>query len=202
VIDPTAYYYAPVYYLACHGVISGYSDGTFRPFNNTTRGQMAKIVVLGFALPIQTPAGAAYTFADNPPGSTFFPYIETAVADNIVTGYPCGGVNPQTGLPEICDANSRPYYRPGNDVTRGQLSKIVVIAAMQVQGWTLRNPPTPTFSDVPPGSTFYTYIETAVCHGVVNGYADGTFRPVAKAFRGQIAKIVYLALTGTEVCGP
>ena len=44
--DPTAYYYTPVYYLACRGVVGGYADGTFRPFNNTTRGQMAKIVVL------------------------------------------------------------------------------------------------------------------------------------------------------------
>ena len=31
VTDPTAYYYTPVYYLACRGVIGGYSDGTFRP---------------------------------------------------------------------------------------------------------------------------------------------------------------------------
>ncbi|MGI8587109.1 MAG: S-layer homology domain-containing protein [Chloroflexia bacterium] len=83
-------------------------------------------------------------------------------------------------------------------MTRGQLSKIVVIAA----GWTVINPPNPTFSDVPPNSTFYSVIETAVCRGVISGYSDGTFRPNNNAIRGQIAKIVYLALTGSVVCRP
>src|SRR5262249_47373871 len=47
---PTVYFYVPVQYLYCHGVISGYSDGTFRPYNNTTRSQMVKILVLGFGV--------------------------------------------------------------------------------------------------------------------------------------------------------
>jgi hypothetical protein len=61
--------------------------------------------------------------------------------------------------------------------------------------WALLNPPTPTFSDVPPGSTFYRYVETAVAHGIIEGYDDGTFRPGNSATRGQIAKIVYNAVT-------
>ena len=58
-VFPADYYYAPVTYLYCHGVISGYSDGTFRPAGFTTRGQMTKIVVLGFGIPIWTPAPPA-----------------------------------------------------------------------------------------------------------------------------------------------
>src|SRR5439155_12711320 len=88
-------------------------------------------------------------------------------------------------------AQHRPYFRPFANVTRGQLSKIAVGAA----GWPLLNPPIPSFSDVAPGSAFYRFVETAVCHGVVSGYADQTFRPGANATRGQISKIVYLALT-------
>jgi len=75
--------------------------------------------------------------------------------------------------------------------TRGQLSKIVVIAA----GWALLDPPTPTFSDVPYGSKFYQYVETAYSRGIFSGYADGTFRPGNNATRGQIARIVYNAVT-------
>jgi hypothetical protein len=195
--DPTAYYYTPGYYRACRGVVGGYSDGTNRPFNNTTRGQMAKIVVLAYRLPSTTPTAGGYTFSDAQPGSTFYAYIETAAARHIISGYPCGGINPQTGVTEACDGANRPYYRPGNFVTRGQLTKIVVITATQVQGWALLNPTTPSFSDVPPGSTFYEDIETAVCHGVLGGYNDGTFRPGANAFRGQIAKIVTNAVTDT-----
>jgi alpha-tubulin suppressor-like RCC1 family protein len=203
VMDPTAYYYQPVYYLACRGAIGGYSDSTFRPSNNTTRGQLSKIIVLAYALPITTPAAAGYTFADTPVGATFFPYVETAVAHNLVSGYACGSSNPQTGTAEACDGANRPYYRPGNNVTRGQLTKIVVGAAMQQQGWALLTPATASFSDVPAGSTFYPYIQTAVCHGVLGGYSDGTFRPTAAATRGQIVKIVTNAVTDTTTgCGP
>jgi hypothetical protein len=53
--------------------------------------------------------------------------------------------------------------------------------------WTLLTPPTPTFGDVPPGSAFYAFVETAVCHRAVSDYANGTFRPGANATRGQIA---------------
>jgi hypothetical protein len=201
-VAPSDYFYGPVQYLACHSVIGGYSDGTFRPYNQTTRGQMSKIVVLAYSLAIQTPAAGGYSFADNPPGSTFFPYIETAGAAGIVGGYACGGTNPQTGVAEPCDGATRPYYRPGNNVTRGQLSKIVVLAAIGARGWTLISPPTATFTDVAVGSTFFSYVETAVCHGMINGYSDGTFRPAANATRGQIAKIVYFALGSGAACGP
>jgi hypothetical protein len=168
---PTDYFYEAVRYLACGGVISGYSDGTFRPYANTTRGQLTKIVVLGFGLPLYTPPTP--TFTDVPTTHTFFQYIETAAHEGLVSGYADG------------------TFRPQNDVTRGQLSKIVVEAA----GWPLLNPPTPTFSDVLPGSTFYQHIETAYDRGIISGYSDGTFRPFNNAIRGQIAKIVHQAVT-------
>ncbi len=195
VTDPTAYYYQGVYYLACRGVVSGYSDGTFKPFNNTTRGQMTKIVTLAFNIPLVTPP-ATGTFADVLPDNVFYQLIETAAAHGIVTGYGCGGVNSQTGAPEPCDSTRRPYYRPSNFVTRGQLTKIVVLGA----GWTLIHPPTATFNDVTPDNVFYPFIETAVCRGIITGYDDHTFRPNNYAFRGQIAKIVYLAVTNAPPC--
>jgi hypothetical protein len=187
-VNTTDYFYEPVRYLYCRGVISGYGDNTFRPYNDTTRAQMVKIVVLGFGYAISTPAAGAYTFHDVPPTAPFWDVIETAAAHNIVSGYGCG-----PGGPGPCDDHNRPFFLPNNPVTRGQLSKIDVIAA----GWAQINPTTPTFTDVPTGSPFYTVIETAVCHGVVSGYADHTFHPFANATRGQISKIVYLSLTGT-----
>ena len=197
VIDTAQYYYTPVYYLACRGVISGYNDGTFKPYNNTTRGQMAKIVILAFALPLVSPPEANRTFTDVSTDNVFYAVIETAAAHGIVSGYTCGGVNPQTGAAEPCDTAHRAYYRPANNVTRGQLTKIVVMGA----GWPLRNPATPSFSDVAAGNVFYPAIETAVCHGIISGYSDRTFRPANSATRGQIAKIVYLAVTtGAGTC--
>jgi hypothetical protein len=161
-VRPTDYFYTPVQYLACHGVISGYADGTFRPYNNTTRSQMVKIVVLAFNVPGYAPPNG-YTFADVPPANPFFSVIEAAAHANVVSGYACGAPG------EPCDSQNRPYFRPFANVTRGQLAKIVVVAA----GWTPINPASPTFADVVPNTAFYTFVETAYCHGVVSGYTCG-----------------------------
>jgi len=67
-------------------------------------------------------------------------------------------------------------------------------------GFPLIHPATPTFTDVAPDNVFYPAIETAVCHGIISGYNDHTFRPNNYAFRGQIAKIVYLAVTNAPTC--
>src|SRR5205085_11251958 len=99
-------------------------------------------------------------------------------------------LNPQTGAGEPGDGSNRPYYRAGNNVTRGQLSKIIV----NTQFWAIDTTGGPHFSDVASGSTFYMYVETAVNHGIIGGYTDGTFRPSNSATRGQISKIVYLAV--------
>ncbi len=39
---------------ASHGIISGYDDGTFKPFNNITRGEVAAMLVRAIGTPIQT----------------------------------------------------------------------------------------------------------------------------------------------------
>jgi hypothetical protein len=194
-VHPEDFFYTPVLYLACHGVIGGYADGTFRPYNNTTRGQTAKIVVLAQRWPLPNPVEP--TFEDVPPGSPFYRYIEAAAEHNIIGGYECGAPG------EPCDPQNRPYFRWYNDVTRGQIAKIVVLA----RNWLLLNPPDPTFADVPAGSDFYPYVETAVQHGILSGYPCGDpepcdpqnrpyFRPGNPATRGQIAKIVYNAVIG------
>ena len=193
-MQPSDYFYEPVRYLYCRGAISGYNDGTFRPYSQTTRSQTAKIVVLAEGWPLINPGSP--TFADVPPGSTFYTYVQTARDHSILGGYPCGGEG------EPCDDLGRPYFRPYAEVTRGQVVKLVTLA----QGWPILDPADPTFTDVPRGSTFYGYVETAVARAIINGYPCGSegepcddqnrpyFRPGNNATRGQIAKIVYLAL--------
>jgi hypothetical protein len=177
------WFYDYVRCLYCRGAISGYADGTFRPHNNTIRGQMTKIVVLALREPLYTPpTGHAPTFSDVPTTDAFYQYIETAAHYGVVTGYNDG------------------TFRPYNNVTRGQLSKIVVNAAVEQLGWTLINPANDTFTDSPPDSPFYTYIETAYCHQIITGYNDGTFRWGVNATRAQISKIVCLAAENEGVC--
>ena len=168
-VVPTDYFYTAVRDLAQRGIMSGYSDCTFRPYNVLTRGQASKIVVLGAELPINTSGGPH--FSDVLPGSTFYNYVETAVNAGIVSGYADG------------------TFRPNNVVTRGQFSKMVILAFE----FPVYAPPQPTFSDVPPTNAFFQYVEGAYRLGLISGYADGTFRPFNNITRGQAAKIVYSA---------
>ena len=164
--------YTFIEYLAGHGIISGYSDNSFRPGSNATRGQFSKMVVLAEGWSIDL-TGAPH-FTDVDPSNVFYPFIETAVNHGVISGY------------------SDHTFRWGNNITRGQIAKIIVLA----QGWPLQNPPTPRFTDVPTNSPFYVFIETAVAHGIVSGYSDNTFRPATNATRAQLSKMLYLALGG------
>ena len=170
-VHPSDYFYIPVQYLYCHGAISGYADNTFRPFNDTTRGQLSKIVVLAEGFAINTQGGPHFT--DVPASNPFYAFVETAYNRGLISGYADG------------------TFRWGNNVTRAQLCKIVVLA----EGWPINIAGAPHFTDVPPGNPFYYFVETAYNNGVISGYADGTFRPNNNATRGQISKIVYSALT-------
>src|SRR5207249_9747907 len=134
-------------------ILTGYVDYTFRPYNNMTRAQLTKVVVLAEGWPSYTPPTP--TFRDVPAIFPFYEYIETAYDRGIISGYDCGA-----GCLE---------FRPGNNVTRGQLCKIIVLA----EGWPIRTPATPTFRDVPPSYPVFGYIETACDRGIIAGYDCG-----------------------------
>jgi hypothetical protein len=138
-------------------------------------------------------------FADVPPGSTFYAFVQCLACRGIVGGYPCGGPG------EPCPG---PYYRPNNNVTRGQVSKIVAEAA----GFSEPVPSTQqTFADVPNSSTFWRWIERLSGRGIIGGYPCGGpfepcvgptnrpyFRPNNPVTRGQLAKMVSGAAGWTE----
>ncbi len=69
-------------------LVSGYSDGTFRPWDNVKRGQIAKIVIgaaqrkNGWAL--ANPSSPS--FSDVPKANVFYGFIETAKTHNLIAG--------------------------------------------------------------------------------------------------------------------
>jgi hypothetical protein len=183
-------FYPYIRCLACLGIINGYPDGTFRPNNQVTRGQLSKIVSnsAGFSDPQTT-----QMFQDVPLGSTFQVYVGRLASRGYISGYPCGGSDEPCIPPD-----NLPYFRPNNNATRGQISKIVSNAAG------FNDPPSgQQFEDVPMASTYYTYTFRLVSRGVMSGYQCGGvgepcippanlpyFRPNNNATRGQTSKIV------------
>jgi hypothetical protein len=170
--------------------VSGYPDGAFRPNNPVTRGQLSKIVAnaAGYA-----ESHTEQSFEDVAVGSTFHQFIERLFSRGYIAGYSCGGL----GEPCIPPLN-RPYFRPNNNVTRGQTSKIVASA----RGLPAPAPGQQTFEDVTVGSTFWEWIEALATSGAISGYPCGNpepcvppgnrpyFRPNNQVTRGQSAKIV------------
>jgi subtilisin family serine protease/subtilisin-like proprotein convertase family protein len=190
-VPPSNTFYQYVRCLVCRGIISGYNDNTFRPNNDITRGQIAKIVSqsAGFS----DPAGSQI-YEDVPEASPFYTWIQRLSNRGLVGGYPCGLVPEE---PCVLPDN-RPYFRPNASATRGQLSKIVASAA----GITT-NPTEQTYEDVGTTNTFYVWIEQLTQLGVMGGYPCGTvpsepcgpdnrpyFRPSNNVTRGQASKIV------------
>ena len=166
-VQPGSTFYRYVQCLACRDVIGGYSDGTFRPNADVTRGQLSKIVAnaAGF-----DEAVTGQTFTDVPPSHTFYLYIERMARRGIINGYSDG------------------TFRPGNNATRGQIAKIVSNSA----GFSWE-PTGQTFTDVPTSSPFYVFVERLAHEGVIGGYSDGTFRPQNNATRGQVSKFVSIS---------
>nr|MDQ5825600.1 S-layer homology domain-containing protein [Chloroflexota bacterium] len=183
--------------LACRGIVSGYPCGGtdepcpgsyYRPGADVTRGQLSKIIANSAGLNDPIPAGQQQ-FADVAPGSPFYEFVERLAGTGAISGYPCGGAG------EACDAQNRSYFRPNSPATRGQISKIVSIAAGFEE-----DVPTDqqTFTDVAPSSPFWAYIERLSSRGVISGYGDASrcaetgapcFRYNDLTTRGQMAKI-------------
>jgi len=192
-------FYPYVHDLSVRGAISGYGDCTFRPFNNITRAQIAKVIMLADGYQLIAPPNP--DFEDVAANSAFYSVIETAFQNGIISGYACGGPG------EPCDSQNRPYFRPNTNVTRGQIAKMVVLA----RHWSLLNPASNSFTDVLPGTAFYSVIETAYAHGILGGYNCGGpgepcdsqnrpyFRQNNTATRGQGAKIIDLALYSADI---
>ncbi|HKP51658.1 MAG TPA: S-layer homology domain-containing protein [Chloroflexia bacterium] len=123
-------FYMYVGRAAARGVLNGYPCGGesepcgpesrpyFRPYASTTRGQLAKVVANAAGM-MEAEVPTEDMFADVPAGSTFYDYVQMLTSHGAMGGYPCGGEG------EPCDTQDRPYFRPYNNVTRGQASKIV-----------------------------------------------------------------------------
>jgi hypothetical protein len=203
-VCPDDYFYTPTLQLNDRGIVSGYDtappcDGPahipcFKPYSDMTRGQVSKVVsnAAGFA---EDPGPQIYE--DVLPSNTFYTWINRLSLRGHVGGYPCGSVPEE---PCVGPGN-RPYFRWGNTVTRGQLSKIVSNAAGFAENHT-----TQTFEDVPTSNGFYIWIERLASRGIINGYPCGGtgepcvapnnrpyFRVNNNVIRGQVSKIVYIS---------
>ena len=136
-----------------------------------------------------TPTVCTINFPDNKPGDTFYEFIQCLACRGVISGYPDG------------------MFHAERNITRGQIAKVVANSA----GFN-EDPGDQIYSDVPPGSPFYVYINRLTNRGIVGGYPcpqrpgepgavegggdecnpenPSLYKPNENATRGQLAKIV------------
>jgi plastocyanin len=164
-------FYKHIETLKADKIIHGYEDGTFRPDQPLTRGQLAKFIAKSLQIDINT---QCTNFDDIDPTNTFFTYITSLKCHGIISGF------------------SDNTYRADENVNRGEATKFIISAARFVKNNQsyLEGIYNTVFSDVPANHTFAKYIDAAYTHSLVRGYSNGQFKPNYQISRGEIAKII------------
>ena len=111
------------------------------------------------------------SYSDVLPSHWAYDYIEYLTAQEIISGYLDG------------------TFRPSNNIKRAEFAKVIC----EARGWSLLDPETPSFPDVPRTHWAYRYIETAKAYGAIDGYEDGTFKPDNYIARAEISKMITIS---------
>ena len=95
---------------------------------------------------------------------------------------------------EIIDGYADGDFRPQGTLTRGAAAKIIACMMLGKTTAEALGTQAAPFKDVPVGSTFAGYIAYCVEAGLIDGYADGTFRPSGTLTGFAFLKMLLTAL--------
>ena len=157
-----------IYALMEKGVISKSADKRFKPADNVTRAEFAKMIALGFDL---TASGTKAVFEDVCADDWYHDYIMALYENKIVNG--------------ITDN----YFGADEAITR---QDVCVILARIKRGNEEVDINGSSLTDIDSAAD---YAKEAIVflnnNGYVNGYGDGSFRPYNNTGRAEAAKLIY-----------
>jgi hypothetical protein len=161
-----------IMYLAEKGVVSGYTDGTFKPTKNVTRAEGLKLVMEGTKIALSS---GRLSFKDVKSTDWAVKYIYTAQKKKIVAGY---GDN---------------TFKPGNPVSKAEFLKILFNTMdVEVSGRVTANP----YSDVDKDSWYASYFAKAKEMGLFEN--TSRINPSASMTRQEVADAIYRVMTAVE----
>jgi hypothetical protein len=148
------------------------------PNSTTTRAEMAVFIITG----IEGGETFSYTttpyFTDVPSTDPFFKFVQKMKDLGITSG---------------CSAT---MYCPNDPVTRGEMAVFIILGRYgtidfsALPGYSA----TQIFSDVPPSSPFYAFIQEMAEAGITGGCGSGMYCPNASLTRGQMAVFMVTGL--------
>jgi len=168
--------YPYIYAIYSAGITTGYADGTYRPAQNVSRGQMAAFIIRA-KFGEDFSYSSTQHFSDIPDTHWVFKYVQKMYDEGITTGYADG------------------TYRPSENVNRAQMATFIIRALF---GDTFSYTIDAHFSDVPDTHWAFKYVQKMYDEGITTGYADGTYRPSQNVSRAQMATFIGRAFLGMD----
>ncbi|AXY09557.1 S-layer protein [Bacillus thuringiensis LM1212] len=147
-------------YLSDRGIIKGTPEGTFKPSDDVTRGQMA--LMLDLSLKLEKPTSYNHIFSDVAKGIYYYDSVHKLAHNNIV--------------------QRETNYFPDRSLTRAEMAKVLVKTFdLKPTGADIN------FPDVPSTHWSYNYVKILAQNNITTGLPDGTFGPGVKVTREQFA---------------
>ncbi|MGN7385543.1 S-layer homology domain-containing protein [Sporosarcina sp. SAFN-015] len=148
------------------GIVKGFPDGTFKPGQQVTRGQAAKIIAQILNLDTQNVKDPG--LMDVSKESQYYGAIAVLVNKGIISGY------------------EDKTFKPGNPLTRAQMAKILAV------GFGFKEEPfrETRLVDVKSTNWYAGYVQALLTHQITSGTSATTFSPGEYVTRGQLASFV------------
>lgn len=166
-VKTTDYFFEAVKNLSERGIVNGFPDGTFKPYNNVTRGQAA--VIISGALGLDTVNVQDPGFKDVPTSHPYYGAIAALANAGYINGFEDG------------------TFGADKPVTRNHMA-IIISKAFNLEapaGTTL------PFSDIYPA--YKNQIAALYANGVTAGNSPTTFGGSLNVTRGQLAQFIVKA---------
>ncbi len=165
-----------VEYLKSQGILSGYSDGTFRPNQTVTRAEAVKLIVAPLVSADELATYKKTSFNDIPEGTWYLPYTQAAVQK----------------LKAIDGPPAKPSFKGSNGVTLAEFLKIMEKANGIDPQAAYSEITFPLSTDVVNSTDwFYGPLRYAITASMVIVNADGTLMPGKTLTRSDVANLLY-----------
>lgn len=157
-------------YLNEREIITGYSNGYFKPEGTLSRAHAAVLLVRALKLPVE---GGNPGYKDVTTSHTYSKEIAAVTKAGIMTG-----------------KNNNTIFDPEGTLTRAQMA-VILARAYHLSGTI-----TPLFNDVPSDYWAHNEIHALAANKITTGYKeDHTFRPEQYVTRGQFSAFIYRTMT-------
>lgn len=169
-VSPSNPEYTALQYLKDHGVIGGYSDGTFKPDQTVNRAEALKIILLGSGIQVAASVDLE-PFRDTDRSAWYAPYVSKAKDLNVVSGYADG------------------TFKPAQTVNLVENLKMLLLTGnININNLTVTQNP---YADAPKGQWYTNYAEYAKEKNLIDADSKNMVYPAQGMTRGKLAEMMY-----------